>query len=56
MNGRTAKAIRRKIYGDNAHRLTRYTMSDKGIICTGYRNLYKRAKRAYKKGITICPK
>lgn len=54
MNGRTAKAIRRKIYGDNAHRHTLYTMSDKGITrCTGYRNLYKRAKRAYKKGIMI---
>ncbi|MCK5615471.1 hypothetical protein KAR91_77120 [Candidatus Pacearchaeota archaeon] len=52
MRGTKAKKIRREIFGDDAHRNTKYS-TDRGnplkagqtIYCTGKRAAYQRAKR-----------
>ena len=48
MRGTVAKAARRFIFGDNAHRNTHYKKDSNGAIhCTGDRAAYKRAKKFY---------
>jgi hypothetical protein len=50
MNGRRAKTIRRKVFGDFAYRATMYVTNPKtgAIECTGLRRQYKDAKKEWK--------
>jgi len=46
MNGRKAKNLRKKIYGNFALRNTKYERhTDGSIHCTGRRKIYQEAKR-----------
>ena len=60
MRGATAKALRRKVYGDFSIRVRQYEIryDKKGtpicIVTAGLRRLYQATKRAWKKGGIKC--
>lgn len=49
MSQRTAKIIRKSVYGDLSLRTRTYKNIGRTVVCTGKRAEYLKAKRDYKK-------
>jgi hypothetical protein len=50
LRGKKAKEIRKEVYGNMDHRIRKYAKDSKGVIrAVGFRRIYQRKKREYKK-------